>query len=136
MLPVSLFSRDLRSPVLSLAGMTSPVVNFPIQDSRRFTAHWCPQVWCLDSCASAPASRCTSSRQASTAAGSPRRPLVLRVIPPNTLEPALDHDVPEGSLSRALDVVLSEDDEDEEQQCEERQSEDDVRLLSTAKRRK
>ena len=87
--------------------------------------------------ASAPASRRPSSRQASIAASSPRRPpVVLRVIPQNPTDPVLDHDGPEGTLSPALDLVLNEEDEDEEQQREEQQAEDGTRSLSTTKRRK
>jgi serine/threonine protein kinase len=92
--------------------------------------------------ASAPASRRPSSRPASAAGGSPRRPpVVLRTIPQSTpVDPVLDHDGPDGTLSPALDLVLNEEDEDEEQQREEQQAEDDrspsVRSLSTTKRRK
>lgn len=92
--------------------------------------------------ASAPASRRPSSRPASAAGGSPRRPpVVLRVIPQNTpVDPVLDHDDPDGTLSPALDLVFNEEDEDEEQQREEQQVEDgrspSLRSLSTTKRRK
>jgi hypothetical protein len=89
--------------------------------------------------ASAPASRRPSSRPASAAGGSPRRPpVVLRVISQNPVDPVLDHDGPDGTLSPALDLVLNEEDEDEErqQQHDEQQAEDGLRSLSTTKRRK
>ncbi|KAI9452488.1 kinase-like protein [Lactarius psammicola] len=95
--------------------------------------------------ASAPVSRRPSSRPASAAGGSPRRPpVVLRAISQNTsVDPVLDHDGPDGTLPPALDLVLNEEDEDEEEQQrqrEEQQAEDghspSVRSLSTTKRRK
>ena len=89
--------------------------------------------------ASAPASRRPSSRPASAAGGSPRRPpVVLRVISQNPTDPVLDHDRPDGTLSPALDLVLNEEDEDEEQQQQhdDQQAEDGLRSLSTTKRRK
>ncbi|KAI9511209.1 kinase-like protein [Russula earlei] len=68
--------------------------------------------------ASAPASCRPSSRQASVAGGSPRRPsVVLRTIPRNTsMEPVLDHDGPDGTVLASLELVLNEEDEEEEQQ--------------------
>ncbi|KAN0138325.1 kinase-like protein [Lactarius tabidus] len=90
--------------------------------------------------ASAPASRRPSSRPASAAGGSPRRPpAVLRVISQNPVDPVLDHDGRDGTLSPQLDLVLNEEDEDEEQQQqrdEQQAEEDGVRSLSTTKRRK
>ncbi|KAF8262881.1 kinase-like domain-containing protein [Lactarius quietus] len=89
--------------------------------------------------ASAPASRRPSSRQASIAGSSPRRPPVgLRSIPQNPGDPVLDHDGTDGTLSPGLDLVLNEEDEDEDQQqhADGQHSEDGARSLSTTKRRK
>jgi hypothetical protein len=98
--------------------------------------------------ASAPASRRPSSRQASIAGGSPRRPpVVLRSLTRNaSMGPVLDGDGSDGATLPALDLVLDEEDEEEQQQQEPREQEQreaevrspspSVRSNSNTKRRK
>jgi hypothetical protein len=93
--------------------------------------------------ASAPASSRPSSRQASFAGGSPRRPSVaLRSLSRHTpVDPILDRDGPENGLPHTLSSVLSEEDEEEEEHERDHQQAEDgrspsLRSVSTTKRRK
>lgn len=73
--------------------------------------------------ASAPPSRRPSSRQASVAGGSPRRPPVpLRSLSRNTsMDPVFDRDGSDGAVLPAHDLVFNEEDEEEEQRHQQSQ---------------
>lgn len=99
--------------------------------------------------ASAPASSRPSSRQASVAGGSPRRPPVaLRSLTRNntSVDPVLDRDGSDGgTVLPALDLILNEEDEEDEQlsrRREQREVDDgrspspSLRSISNTKRRK